>query len=97
MVIKIPGKRSVETLAIYNILGVDIEGKKYVLCLYISEDEDSKFWLSVLNDLKVRGMKDIIINYIDGLKGFQETVEAVFPKTRLQLCIGDQIPLFNPL
>lgn len=81
----------VETRAIYNILGVDIEGKKDVLGLYTAENEGAKFWLSVLTDLKTRGVEDILIACIDGLKGFPEAVEAIFPKTRVQLCIVHQI------
>jgi transposase-like protein len=81
----------VETRAIYNILGVDIEGKKDVLGLYTAENEGAKFLLSVLTDLKTRGVEDILIACIDGLKGFPEAVEAIFPKTRVQLCIVHQI------
>jgi transposase-like protein len=81
----------VETRAIYNILDVDIEGEKDVLGLYAAENEGARFWLSVLTDLKTRGVKDILIACIDGLKGFPEAVEAVFPKTRVQLCIVHQI------
>lgn len=81
----------VETRAIYNILGVDIEGKKDVLGLYVSESEGAKFWLTVLTDLKKRGIEDIFIACIDGLKGFPEAIEAVFPHTKVQLCIVHQI------
>lgn len=59
--------------------------------LYVSENEGAKFWLSVLTDLKKRGVNDIIIACIDGLKGFPEAIEAVFPKTKIQLCIVHQI------
>ena len=82
---------SVESRAIYNLLGVDIEGKKELLGLYLSENEGAKFWLTVLTDLKKRGVKDILIACIDGLKGFPEAIEATFPKTRVQLCIVHQI------
>lgn len=91
MFFKIRVNGSVESHAIYNILGVDIEGKKDVLGLYTSENEGAKFWLSVLTDLKARGVEDILIACIDGLKGFPEAVEAIFPKTRVQLCIVHQI------
>ncbi|NAW52302.1 IS256 family transposase, partial [Elizabethkingia argentiflava] len=80
----------VESSAIYNILGVDIARKKDVLGLYSSENEGAKFWLGVLPDLKKRGVEDIMIACIDGLKGFPEAVEAVFPKTRVQLCVVHQ-------
>ncbi|NAW49860.1 IS256 family transposase, partial [Elizabethkingia argentiflava] len=62
----------VETRAIYNILGVDIARKKYVIGLYSSENQGAKFWLGVLTDLKKRGVEDIMIACIDGLKGFPE-------------------------
>jgi len=91
MFFKVKVNGAVETRAIYNILGVDIEGKKDVLGLYSSENEGAKFWLGVLTDLKKRGVEDIMIACIDGLKGFPEAVEAVFPKTRVQLCVVHQI------
>lgn len=91
MFFKVRVNGSVETRAIYNTLGVDIEGKKDVLGLYSSENEGAKFWLGVLTDLKKRGVEDIMIACIDGLKGFPEAVEAVFPKTRVQLCVVHQI------
>lgn len=82
MFFKVRVNGAVETRAAYNILGIDIEGKKEVLGLYTSENEGAKFWLSVLTDLKARGIQDMLIACIDGLKGFPEAVEAVFPKTR---------------
>jgi transposase-like protein len=91
MFFKIRANGSVETRAVYNILGVDIEGKKEVLGLYLSENEGAKFWLSILTDLKKRGVNDIIIACIDGLKSFPEAIEAVFPQTKIQLCIVHQI------
>ncbi|TZF84079.1 IS256 family transposase [Pedobacter sp. BS3] len=91
MFFKVRTNGSVETRAVYNILGVNIEGRKEVLGLYTSENEGAKFWLSVLTDLKARGVEDMLIACIDGLKGFPEAVEAVFPQTRVQLCIVHQI------
>ncbi|MEG3978932.1 IS256 family transposase [Microcoleus sp. herbarium8] len=91
MFFKVRVNGQVETRAIYNILGVDIEGRKDVLGLYVSENEGAKFWLSVLTDLKKRGVGDIFIACIDGLKGFPQAVEAVFPQTKVQLCIVHQI------
>ncbi|WP_257670985.1 IS256 family transposase, partial [Parapedobacter tibetensis] len=88
---KIRHNGSVESRAIYNILGVDIDGRKDLIGLYLSETEGAKFWLSVLTDLKQRGVEDILIACIDGLKGFPEAIEAVFPNTRVQLCIVHQI------
>jgi transposase-like protein len=88
---KVRANGSVETRAVYTILGVNIEGKKDLLGLYTSENEGAKFWLSVLTDLKNRGVQDILIACIDGLKGFPEAIEAMFPQTRVQLCIVHQI------
>ncbi|NAW50922.1 IS256 family transposase, partial [Elizabethkingia argentiflava] len=91
MFFKVRVNGAVDTRAIYNILGVDIAGKKDLHGLYSSENEGAKFWLGVLTDLKKRGVEDIMIACIDGLKGFPEAVEAVFPKTRVQLCVVHQI------
>lgn len=91
MFFKVKVNGQVETRAIYNILGIDIEGKKDILGLYTSENEGAKFWLSVLTDLKQRGVEDILISCIDGLIGFPETIEAVFSRARVQLCIVHQI------
>lgn len=88
---KVRDNGSVESRAIYNILGVTREGKKDLIGIYLSENEGAKFWLSVLTDLKQRGVEDILIACIDGLKGFPEAIEAVFPKTKIQLCIIHQI------
>jgi len=88
---KVRENGTVKSRAIYNILGVNREGKKELLGVYVSENEGAKFWLSVLIDLKQRGVQDIFIACIDGLKGFPEAVEAAFPQTRVQLCIVHQI------
>lgn len=77
--------------AIYTVLGVNMEGKKDILGLYLSESEGANFWLSVLTDLNNRGMQDILIASVDGLKGFPEAIKAIFPKTEVQLCIIHQI------
>lgn len=77
--------------AVYTVLGVNMEGKKDILGLYLSESEGANFWLSVLTDLNNRGMKDILIASVDGLKGFPEAIKAIFPKTEVQLCIIHQI------
>lgn len=81
----------VVTKAVYNILGINQQGLKDILGFYISDAEGSHFWLGVLNDLKARGVEDILIACIDGLKGFPEAIEASFPKTEVQLCIVHQI------
>ena len=72
-------------------LGVNIEGKKDILGLYLSESEGANFWLSVLTDLNNRGLNDILIASVDGLKGFPEAIKTIFPKTEVQLCIIHQI------
>lgn len=77
--------------AVYTILGVNLEGRKEVLGLYISENEGANFWLQVLTDLSNRGVNDILIACIDGLKGFPEAIETIFPLTEVQLCIVHQI------
>lgn len=82
---------SVVTRAVYNILGVSLEGKKDLLGMYLSESEGAKFWLSVLTDLKNRGLQDILIACIDGLKGFPEAIAAIFPRTEIQTCVVHQI------
>ena len=77
--------------AVYTILGVRFDGKKEILGLYLSENEGANFWLSVLTDLQVRGVQDILIASVDGLKGFPEAINAIFPRTEVQLCIVHQI------
>lgn len=77
--------------AIYSILGVKPNGCKDILGLYLSENEGAHFWLSVLNDLRARGIEDILIASIDGLKGFPEAIAQVFPKAEIQLCVVHQI------
>ena len=73
--------------AVYTILGVRLDGKKEVLGLYLSENEGANFWLSVLTDLQARGVEDILIASVDGLKGFPEAINSIFPQTEVQLCI----------
>jgi transposase-like protein len=77
--------------AVYTILGVRLDGKKEILGLYLSESEGANFWLSVLTDLQARGVEDILIASVDGLKGFPEAINAIFPQTEVQLCIVHQI------
>jgi putative transposase len=88
---KVRENGSVESRAVYNILGIDRQGKKDLIGIYLSENEGAKFWLSVLTDLKQRGVEDILVACIDGLKGFPEAIAAVYPKTQIQLCIVHQI------
>lgn len=77
--------------AIYTLLGLNIEGKKELLGLYLSDQEGAHHWLSVLTDLYNRGVKDILIACVDGLKGFPEAIESVYPHTEIQHCIIHQI------
>ena len=79
------------TRAIYNVLGVDKEGHKDLLGMYISKNEGANFWLNVLTDLQNRGVHDILIACVDGLKGFPDAIQSVFPNTTVQLCIVHQI------
>jgi putative transposase len=87
--VRVDGK--VVTKAFYSVLAVSKEGKKDILGLYLSEHEGARFWLGVLNDLRARGVEDLLIASIDGLKGFPEAIAEVFPKTETQLCIVHQI------
>jgi len=77
--------------AFYTVLGVRVDGKKEILGLYLNESEGAKFWLQVLTDLSNRGVEDILIASVDGLKGFPEAINSVFPRTEVQLCIVHQI------
>ena len=91
MMNKVREGSSVITRAVYNILGVSPEGKKELLGMYLSESEGAKFWLAVLTDLKNRGMQDMLIACVDGLKGFPKAIAAIFPKTKVQTCVAHQI------
>ena len=79
------------TRAIYNVLALDSEGHKDLLGMYISKNEGANFWLNVLTDLQTRGVCDILIACVDGLKGFPDAIQSVFPDTIVQLCIVHQI------
>jgi putative transposase len=87
LVIKVREAGSVQRKACYLALGVTLEGDRDVLGMWFQESEGAKFWLQVLNDLKQRGVQDILIACVDGLKGFPEAIEAVFPNTWVQTCI----------
>lgn len=77
--------------ALYNILGINKEGRKEILGMYISQSEGANFWLQVLTDLNNRGLKDILIACTDNLRGFTDAIWSVFPKAQVQLCIVHQI------
>ena len=88
---KVKEDGAIKTKAVYCLLGVNREGIKDLLGLYISENEGARFWLNVLTDIQNRGVKDIIIACIDNLKGFAEAIETIFPNTEVQLCVVHQI------
>jgi len=85
--VKMRHEGRVENRAVYVAIGVDLEGQKDVLGLWTSGNEGAKFWLGVLTELKNRGVKDVLIVCVDGLKGFPQAIETVFPEARVQLCI----------
>lgn len=87
IVVKVRQDRQVINKAIYLALGVNMEGHKELLGLWLSENEGAKFWLSVLTELQNRGVKDILIACVDGLKGFPDAINTVYPETQIQLCI----------
>jgi putative transposase len=87
IVVKVRHEGRVINKAIHLALGVNLAGQKELLGLWMTQNESSKFWLSVLTELQNRGLKDIFIACVDGLTGFPEAIEAVFPQTQVQLCI----------
>ena len=88
---KVKQEGRVVSKAAYMVIGIDLEGQKDVLGMWIGENESSKFWLTVLNDLKGRGVEDILIISVDNLKGFSEAISACYPKTDIQKCVVHQI------
>jgi putative transposase len=80
-----------QTRCVYNILGINREGKKEVLGMYVSHSEGSNFWLAVITDLKQRGVEDILIACIDNLRGFDEAIKTIYPETEIQSCVVHQI------
>lgn len=91
MFFKVKEGGKVISKAFYSVLGIDCEGKKDILGIYIQESEGANFWLNILTDLKNRGVSDILIACVDGLKGFPEAINSIFPNTEIQLCIIHQI------
>ncbi|MCI0565316.1 MAG: IS256 family transposase, partial [Nitrososphaera sp.] len=85
--VKIRDEGSVKNKAIYLALGIESDGTKDILGLWIEQSEGAKFWLKIMTDLKTRGVADILIAVVDGLKGFPQAIEAVFPQTQVQSCI----------
>ena len=88
---KIRENHQIVTKAAYVVLGINMDGYKEILGIWIGENESSKFWLSVLNELKSRGVKDVYLFCVDGLNGFREAISAVYPKAGIQRCIIHQI------
>lgn len=87
IVVKIRQDKQVINKAIYLALGVNLEGHKELLGMWLSENEGAKFWLGVLTELQNRGVKDILIACVDGLKGFPDAISAAYPQAQIQLCI----------
>lgn len=88
---KVRAQGHYESRAVYTVLGLNLEGRKEVLGLYLSESEGANFWLGVLSDLQNRGIEDILIASVDGLTGFPEAIQSIYPKTEVQLCVVHQI------
>ena len=91
MFFKVKEEGRTQTRCVYNILGINPEGKKEVLGMYVSHSEGANFWLGVMGDLRQRGVEDILIVCIDGLKGFEEAIQTIFPHTEVQRCVVHQI------
>lgn len=91
MYYKVKEDGRIQTRCLYNILGINTEGKKEILGIYVNQSEGANFWLSVLTDLQNRGVCDILIACIDNLKGFAEAIQTVFPQTEVQSCIVHQV------
>lgn len=85
--VKVRDDNRVINKAVYVALGVDLEGNRDVLGLWISQSEGARFWMKVVSELQKRGVQDILIACVDGLKGFPEAIEAIFPQTEVQVCI----------
>ncbi|PHM39710.1 IS256 family transposase [Xenorhabdus miraniensis] len=91
IVLKVRQDNRVINKSVFLALGINIEGQKALLGMWLAENEGAKFWLNVLTELKNRGLNDILIACVDGLKGFPDAINAVYPETRIQLCIVHMI------
>lgn len=91
IVVKVRDGQRIVNKSIHIVLGINLQGKKELLGLWLTENEGAKFWLGILTELKNRGLRDILIACVDGLKGFPEAIEAVSPQTAVQLCIVHMI------
>lgn len=87
IVVKVRQDKQVINKSIYLALGVNLEGRKELLGMWLSENEGAKFWLGILTELQNRGVKDMLIACVDGLKGFPDAIQTVYPQTQVQLCI----------
>ncbi|HAH0376661.1 TPA: IS256 family transposase [Escherichia coli] len=87
IVVKVRHSGSVINKAVFLALGINTDGQKELLDMWLAENEGAKFWLNVLTELKNRGLNDILIAFVDGLKGFPEAINSVYPQTHIQLCI----------
>ena len=88
---KVREQGAVQPKAVYNVLAVNMEGERELLGIYVSESESARFWLSVMEDLQLRGVADILIACTDNLKGFSDAISSVFPQTTVQSCIVHQV------
>lgn len=91
IVVKVRDGQRIVNKSIHIVLGINLQGRKELLGLWLTENEGAKFWLGILTELKNRGLRDILIACVDGLKGFPEAIEAVYPQTAVQLCIVHMI------
>mgnify|MGYP001031707049 FL=1 len=91
LVVRSRDSGAVQNKHVYLALGINLDGEKELLGLWMAQTEGAKFWLSVVTELKNRGLQDILIACVDGLKGFPEAIEAVYPQTQIQLCIVHQV------
>lgn len=91
MYYKVKEEGKIVSRCVYNVLGINAEGRKDLLGMYVSESEGANFWLGVLSNLQQRGVEDILIACIDNLKGFSEAIASIYPKTEVQSCVVHQI------
>ncbi|MDR3716711.1 MAG: IS256 family transposase [Puia sp.] len=91
MYYKVKDEGKIVNRCVYNVLGINTEGRKDLLGMYVSESEGANFWLGVLSNLQQRGVEDILIACIDNLKGFSEAIASIYPKTEVQSCVVHQI------
>jgi transposase-like protein len=91
MYYKVKDEGKIVNRCVYNVLGINTEGRKDLLGMYVSESEGANFWLGVLSNLQQRGIEDILIACIDNLKGFSEAIASIYPKTEVQSCVVHQI------